>query len=111
VKRGPAPDSTGCYVVGMVWSEWGLKEGLLSDSEYSTHGFVCDELVGEKLDWWMAVARRDQGVLRMRIHELRESRVDEAYIALISAIRNSREAFLYTFSENEAVHYGGHACC
>jgi hypothetical protein len=45
-----------------------------------THGFVRDELVGEKLDWWMAVTLCDQGVFRMCVHELRKSRVDEACV-------------------------------
>jgi len=55
----------------------------------NTHAFICDKLVGEKLDWGMAMTRRDQGVFRVCIHELGESRVDEAY-ALISVIRNGR---------------------
>ena len=36
--------------------------------------------MGEKLDWRVVVARCDQGVFRVCVHELGESRVDEAYV-------------------------------
>ena len=54
----------------------------------NTHGFVRDELVGEKLDWWMAVTCCDQGVFRMCMHELGESRVDEACAVKLRVILN-----------------------
>ena len=54
----------------------------------NTHGFVRDKLMGEKLDWWMAVTCCNQGVFRMCVHELGESRVDEACVDLISVILN-----------------------
>ena len=75
----------------------------------NTHGFVRDELVGEKLDWWMAVTCCDQGVFRMCVHELGESRMDEA-CGLISVILNIfiATSFGCTFSEDEAIHYRSH---
>jgi hypothetical protein len=81
----------------------------LPDSEY-THGFICDKLVGEKLDWWMVMTLRDQGVFRMCIHELGESRVNEAY-ALISVIRNGceRAFFVYLFGERSRLLRGSHS--
>ena len=69
-----------------------------------THGFVCDKLMGEKLDWRMVVARRDQGVFRVCVHELGESRVDEAYVlsfghsGTVGSNRNRGAFFWYTFS-------------
>ena len=57
----------------------------------------------------MAVTCCDQGVFRMCMDELGESRVDEA-CALISVILNIviARAFRYTFSEDEAIHYRSH---
>ncbi len=53
----------------------------------------------------MAVTCCDQGVFRMCMYELGESRVDEA-CALISVSLNIIivRAFPYTFSEDEAIH-------
>jgi hypothetical protein len=53
----------------------------------------------------------DQGVFRMCMHELGESRVDETCASLISIIPNivySKELYRYTFSEDEAIHYRSH---
>ena len=55
----------------------------------NTHDFVCDKLVGEKLNWRVVVARRDQGVLRMCVHKLGESRVDEAYALIFGHLERS----------------------
>lgn len=77
-----------------------------------THGFVCDELMREQLDWWMAVTCSDQRVFRVCVHELRESRVDKACVRISRLSSVSKTSVgAYTFSENEAVHYGGHAGC
>lgn len=76
----------------------------------NTHGFVRDELVGEKLDWWMAVTCCDKGVFRMCMHELGKSRVDETCVCIDSVILDIviARAFRYTFSEDEAIHYRSH---
>lgn len=57
----------------------------------------------------MAVTCCDQGVFRMCMHELGQSRVDET-CALISVILNIviAKAFRYTFSEDESIHYRSH---
>ena len=57
------------------------QEDLFFLAEF-THSFVCNELVGEQLDWWMAVTLRDQGVFRVRVYELGESRVDKACVRI-----------------------------
>ena len=52
--------------------------------------------MGEKLDWRVVVTRRDQGVLRVCVHKLGESRVDKAY------------ALIFGHSEHSvSVHKGG----
>lgn len=43
-----------------------------------TYRLVCDELVREELNWRVIVARCDQGVLCVCIHELGECRVDKS---------------------------------
>lgn len=103
VKRGRAPDSTACSVLYGQISEK-TNATCVRRKEFvakfkNTHGLVRDELVGEKLDWWMAVTCTDQGVFRMCVHELGESRVDEA-CALISVILNiviARALSVYLF--------------
>ena len=61
-----------------------------------THRFVCNELVGEQLDWWMAVTCGDQCVFRVCVHELREGRVDEACVRIdrLSSVRLRRKGGL-----------------
>ena len=61
----------------------------------------------------MTVTCGDQCVFRVCVHKLRESRVDEACVR-IDVIRtrpSKRRADIYTFPENEPVHYGGHTGC
>ena len=76
VKRGSTLGSTGWRGRQRVPVGGSVLRGC------GTYHFRSDELVGEELDWGVAVALRRERVPRVGVDELGEGGVDEAWAAV-----------------------------